>query len=303
MKNVELGFFATEVPEKLIFAGKVVKFPDIYFRYAFAESVFQPEIRKTVANMVANFDEKIGSLKSFVRGGADWVKDELEPLLDFTIEQLSLNGCYSISREDFFQRYIEEKLDDIPRIYDSMENALDRINERQEEENARRVARRRANVAAGSNEWFELLRNGAERSWDEVKNSTEAENIYNDAVQQKIKDEFIYICRSMVDMFADALYDYEKKDLRNPISEEDSNRAKVMLDNLTSNKIPESRVDEVALEIFKKNPITPGFLNWAVARYGDPDGEMQKIADAFHVSIEDTKQELLENYNMRENCV
>ncbi len=67
-----------------------------------------------------------------------------------------------------------------------------------------------------------------------------------------------------------------------------------MFDNLKANKIPESRVDEVALEIFEKNPITPDFLNWAVARYGDSDGEMQKIADAFHVPIEDTKQELLE---------
>ena len=104
MSNVNVGFFIEDIPEKLYFAGKEVKFPEIYFRYAAAKNEFLPQIQKTVEQMKSTFDDKIGYLDDFVRYGVAWVKDELDPLLDFSLEQLSLNGCYGISKDDFFQR-------------------------------------------------------------------------------------------------------------------------------------------------------------------------------------------------------
>ena len=208
MSNVNVGFFAEDVPEKLYFAGKEVAFPEIYFRYAAAKNEFLPEVRNTVAQMEDNFDDKIGFLDDFVEYGVSWVKEELEPLLRFTMDQLSLNGCYAISSEEFFQKYVAIKLDDIPNIYNSMEAALDDIHDRQNAKNKERVAERKARVAEGGDELGEMLWNGVKRSWDGVKNLSEAADIYNEAIQQKIKDEFTYICYSMVDSFAEALYDF-----------------------------------------------------------------------------------------------
>lgn len=295
MSNMSVGFFAEDVPEKLIFAGKEVKFPEIYYRYAAAKSEFLPEVRSTVSQMENSFDSKIGSLDSFVEYGVAWVKDELEPLLKFTMDQLSLNGCYAISQDEFFQKYITGKLDEIAGIYDSMEEALDGIHREQEKKNAKRVAHREAKVAAGGDELGEMLLNGMKRGWDGVMNLTEAADIYNDTIQQKIKTEFIAICYSMVDSFADALYEYEKIDLRDPVSVDDYKRTRAMMKNLENNKIPESKVDDAAFEIFQKQPFMPEIIEWAVEHYGDPDGHFQEIADAFHIDISEKKKSILQS--------
>ncbi len=295
MSNMSVGFFAEDVPEKLIFAGKEFKFPEIYYRYAAAKSEFLPEVRSTVSQMENSFDSKIGSLDSFVEYGVAWVKDELEPLLKFTMDQLSLNGCYAISQDEFFQKYITGKLDEIAGIYDSMEEALDGIHREQEEKNAKRVAHREAKVAAGGDELGEMLLNGMKRGWDGVMNLTEAADIYNDTIQQKIKTEFIAICYSMVDSFADALYEYEKIDLRDPVSVDDYKRTRAMMKNLENNKIPESKVDDAAFEIFQKQPFMPEIIEWAVEHYGDPDGHFQEIADAFHIDISEKKKSILQS--------
>lgn len=294
MSNVNIGFFAEEIPEKLYFSGKEVKFPEVYFRYAAVKSEFLPEVRRTIEQMESSFEDKIGYLDNFVKYGVAWVKDELDPLLDFTMEQLSLNGCYGISKDDFFQQYVLNKLDDIPAIYDSMEKAFNDIHERQAEKNAERVAERKARVAAGGNELGEMLWNGVKRSWDGAKNMAEAVDVYNDTLQQKIKDEFIYICYTMVDSFADALYDFEKLNLRNPVSTEDYKRTNAMMKNLASNKIPQSKIEEVAFEIFTKHPFMPEIIEWAVGYYGDKEGHYQEIADAFHIDITTKKKDILQ---------
>jgi len=181
----------------------------------------------------------------------------------------------------------------MPQIFDKMQAVYDAIDERQDAKNAERVAERKLHVATGSNEIGEMLWNGLKRGGDEFLNQCQKSGYYNDDVKEQIKLEYKNICFTMVDSFAEALWDTEHIDLRDPRSGEDYKRTYAMFENLRANKIPESRVDEVALEIFEKNPIVPDFLQWAVARYGDTDGEMQKIADAFHVSIQSTKQELL----------
>ena len=294
MSNVNVGFFVEEVPENLCFAGKIVKFPESYFRYAAAKNEFLPEVRNTVSQMESNFDDKIGFLDDFVEYGVSWVKDELEPLLRFTMDQLSLNGCYAISAEEFFQKYVVIKLDDIPKIYDSMEEALNEIHDRQNAKNEERVAERKAKVADGGNELGEMFWNGLKRSWDGVKNLSEAADVYNEAIQKKIKDEFTYICYSMVDSFADALYDFEKIDLRDPVSADDYKRSRAMMKNLENNKIPENKIDDVAFEIFQKHPFMAEIIEWAVEHYGDSEGHFQQIADAFHIDITEKKKNILQ---------
>ena len=295
MSNVSIGFFADDIPEKLYFAGKEVMFPEIYFRYAATRSAFLPEIRRTVEQMERTFDDKIGYLDNFVQYGVAWVKDELDSLLDFTMEQLSLNGCYGINKDDFLQQYVFTKLDEIPAIYDSMEAAYNDIHRRQAAKNAERVAERKARVAAGGNELGEMFWNGVKRSFDGAKNISEAVEVYNEALQKRIKDEFIYICYTMVDSFAEALYDCEKVDLRNPVSADDYKRTNTMMKNLENNKIPEAKIDDAAFEIFTKQPFMPEIIEWAIERYGDPQGDYQEIANAFHIDLTEKKKQILQS--------
>ena len=289
-----LGFFAEDFPEQLFFAGKRVVFPEIYFRYASARNAFRPEVMRARKAMENNFSGKIGSLDKFVEYGVNWVREELSDLLDFTMEQLALNGCYGLSKDEFYRQYVVEKLHDIPALYDQMEEALDEIHEKQDRTNARRVAERHAKAACGENEFNAMLWNGIKRSGDGILNLTKAAMIYDDEVKSKIKAEFTSLCNTMVDSFAEALYDQANIDLRNPVSIEEFRRTSAMMKNLSADKIPAAKVDEVALEIFCKNPFTPGILDWAVRRYGDEKGELQYIADAFHVDISGTKARILD---------
>ncbi len=290
-----IGFFAEEIQERFRFIGQEIVFPEILFRYAAAKAAFQPEIEQAIAAMQSNFEEKIGTLDEFVEEGIAWVYEELDDLLDFTVSQLSLNGCYSIDKKEFFEQYIADKIHVIADVYERMEAALNEIHRVQEEKNERRVAERKLNVASGSNEIGEMLWNGLKRGGDAVANTLKAANIYNDSEKNKIKTEFCNICRSMTDYFADALFDMENIDLRNPITEDNYKRTKGMMDNLSAGKIPSARIDSVAMEIMVKNPMIQGFLPWAVEKYGDKDGDLQEIADALHIDIAGKKRKMLKS--------
>ena len=296
-KNSDIGFFADEYPEKLIFNGNEVKIPEIFFRYAAVSAVFRPKMLETYNAMLRNFDDRIGSLDEFVEYGVSWVRNELSPLLAFTMEQLALNGCYSISEDEFYQKYVLNKLSDIPEVYNQMEAALDEMNAQQQAKNERRVEERHFKSAIGEGDELGLMMlNGLKRLGDGVVNTGKAALIYNDDVKKKIKDEFYYLCNSMVDSFAAALYDTEKLDLRDPVSIEDFRRVKAVLKNIVENKIPESRVDGAALEIFEKYPYNAELIEWALGRYGDEAGEFQKIADAFRIDLSEKKNELIQKY-------
>lgn len=289
-----IGFFAEELPGKLYFGTREVVFSEKHFRYAAALAAFRPQAKKAREEMESNFNDKIGSLDEFVEYGVNWVNEELSTLLDFTLEQLALNGCSGLSKDEFYRQYVAEKLHDIPALYDQMEEALDEMREEQERVNRRRVADRHERVAAGENEIGMMLWNGIKRSGDGILNLTKAAMIYDDEVKQKIKAEFSYLCDTMVDSFAEALFDQEELDLRSPVSIEDRRRTAAMMKNLHTGKISAAKVDDAAFEVFYRNPFTPGILDWAVERYGDENGELQKTADALHIDISFTKEDAIE---------
>lgn len=289
-KNCDIGFFAEEYPEKLRFNGQEVAIPEIFFRYAAANAAFHPKAIETYNIMLKNFNDQIGSLNSFVNNGFNWVRYGLSPLLSFTMEQLALNGCYSMGEDEFYQKYVLPKLTEIPVIYDQMNAALNEINTQQQARNERRVEERHFKAAINEgDEIGQMMLNGLKRLGDGAINMGKAALIYNDDVKKKIKDEFYYICKTMVDSFTEALYDTEQIDLRDPVSLEDFRRVNAVLKNLTEGKIPESKVDSVALEIFEKYPYNADLIEWALDRYGDENGDLQIIAKYFHIDLDDKK--------------
>ncbi len=291
-----LGFFAEDVEKNFIFCGKNISFTEDYIRYASAKAVFVPEARKTIAIMERNFEDEIGDLGSFVENGPSWIIKTITPFVEFTMEQLSLNGCYGIAIDDFMKNYVLSNMDDLEKIHEEMSNELAMILEAQEEKNEYRVARREFNTIFNeSDDLGERIWNGLGRVGDEIANTMKAAEIYNEDVQKKIKNEFRWICYSMVDFFASALYDLENLDLRDPVSGDEYKRSKAILNNLLADKIPESKAEEAAIEAFSIMPYNEKLLTWALFRYGDKDGEIEKIAKAFKLNISDAKKSLLKD--------
>jgi len=109
MKKTRIGFFADEVPAKVKFAGKEVTFDEVMYRYAAAEAAFMPEVRKSIHQMESNFSDEIGSLDNFLKRSSAWIYDTLSDFLDFTMDQLSLNGCFAMEKHSFFEQYVAPK--------------------------------------------------------------------------------------------------------------------------------------------------------------------------------------------------
>ena len=281
-------------PSKLIFHGNEIVFQEKLYRYAAAKIAFEPQIIQTINSAEASFEDNLGDLSHFVENAPSWLRNSLQPLLDFTTEQLALNGCYDLDDTELFRQYVATHMTKIPAIYENMKEELAQIQADQEAENAKRVARRKERVANGGSDLGERIFNGFGRLKDEVVNAGKAALIYNDEVKSVIKRDFQQVCQRMVDIFAEALYASTGSDFQNPITIEEYQKSSIMFNHLRNRKIPEDKIDEVALAIFKMNPLQTGFLDWAVRHYGDADGQLEKAAAALSISIERTKKQLLQ---------
>ena len=295
----KIGFFATEIPEKLTFMGESVNFPDKVFYHAAARAVFEPEISKCIKSMRDDFEENIGSFGDFIDDGPSYVYQKMQPLVKFTISQLAQNGCYDAEEEDFFYKYIKEQFEYIPQIHQQLCNKQAQMEAAQEERNAQRVARRELDVAMGRDDIGNRLYNGVGRLFDGLSNMAEESEYYNDGVKTAIKDEFAAIAYCMTDFFADALFNSTGDDLRIASSYDEYKKTLAMFRNLKKGNIPESRRKIVALEILNTNPFTQGLLDWAVTEHGDADGELQKLADVLHCDISVTKKYLLKKLHLK----
>lgn len=295
----KIGFFATEIPEKLTFMGENVDFPEKIFYHAAARAVFEPEISKCIKSMRDDFDDNIGSFSEFIDDGPSYIYQKMQPLIQFTVNQLAQNGCYDAEVDTFFYKHIKEQFEYIPQIHHELSNKQAQMEAVQEERNANRVARRELDVALGGDDVGNRLYNGVGRLFDGLSNMAEEAEYYNDNVKTLIKDEFATVAYCMTDFFADALYNSTGDDLRVTSSYEDYKRTVAMFRNLEKGNIPESRKKAVALEILNLNPFTQGLLDWVVAEYGDADGELQKMADALHIDISVTKKYLLKKLHFK----
>ena len=139
-----------------------------------------------------------------------------------------------------------------------------------------------------------MLWNGMARVVDGGKNIARANAVYSDDLKRRIKDEFSMLCNTMVDSFAEALFDKENLDLRNPTSDADYKRAQTVLKNFEKGIVSESRIADAAFEALSKCPGLPGLLEWLLQRYGDEKGALQQIADAFYRPLDETKAKCLE---------
>lgn len=290
----KFGFFATEIPEDLTFLGHKVTFPDDFFYYGAARAAFEPEIRKCVKAMRNDFNNFIGDFDDFLEGGPRYLNNKLAPLVRFTVDKLSQNGCFDMTGDSFFDYYLAGAFETCTALREEMLQMQRQLDAEQAARNQQRVAQRKLNEAEGANWLVERAINGLKWSGDQIKNGMTKDNYYNDSVKTSIKNEFEEVANCMIEYFFDALFQSTGKQL-SLFSDDEINRATALFENLEKENVPESHTADVALEILHLYPFVPGLLDWAVIKYGDADGELQKLADALNCYIEDTKCDLLEN--------
>lgn len=283
----------------LMFHGVTVEFDPGLFYFAEINHRFAPVIAQCIANIDKRFGNELGDMQSVISNIDGVLGNVFNPLIDFSIKQLSLLGCYDFDPESFFDKYVKPKFGEILDIKNSLISAENSIDSAQESRNEMRTARRQniANQYLNSNDRDNAnLVQGAKNAFgwlaDQCKNQAERDRIYGQ-VKNKIKIELKWICHDMPGSVAQAVYKSTGLDIRDPRTAEDYNRAENIFKNIKSGNVPGDSLDRAALDVFSLNPQEPGFLQWCVKQYGDPDGEFENAASIFHVDIKKTKYEIL----------
>lgn len=288
----KIGFFTTEIPEELSFLSNRISLPGEYFYYGAARAAFEPEIEKCINSMKNTFSDHIDSFDDFLDNGTLWIRNRLQPLIKFAVDQLALNGCFDMTVDRFFDIYFDDSFEFCSSLHQQMSSMQRNFEIEQQARNEQRVAQRKLNEAEGANTWVERLSNGAKWTSDQIKIQMEKDDFYNSSVKTKIQEEFECHAKCVFDFFLDALAESTGNDLQ-VFSDDGVNRAFAMFDNLKAGNIPESREISVALEILHLYPFVPGLFDWVVVKYGDENGDIQKTADSLNIYIADTKEYLL----------
>ena len=202
----KLGFFATEISEDLTFLGHKVTFPDDFFYYGAARAAFEPEIRKCVKAMQNDFNNFIGDFDDFLESGPKYLNNKLAPLVRFTVNKLSQNGCFDMTVDSFFDYYLADSFETCTALRQEMQQMQHQLDEEQAARNQQRVEQRKLNEAAGANWIVERTMNGLKWSGDQIKNGMIKDSFYDSSVKATIKNEFEAVASYMMEFFFDALY-------------------------------------------------------------------------------------------------
>ena len=296
----------------LVFHGTEVKFNPGLFYFAEISHRFAPIIEQCIANVDRRCDKELGDMQSFISNIDGVLGNVFNPLVEFSVKQLSLLGCYDFDPGSFFERYVEPKFGEILKIKKQLISEDNRIDAEQEARNEMRTERRRnaANqyLYSRDRDNSNIIQGGRNLvGWvmDQGKNQAERDRIYG-RVKNKVKLELKWICHDMPGSVAQALYKSTGFDIRDPRSPDDYNRAENIFKNIKEGNVSDDRLEQAALDVFSLNPETPGFLQWCVGQYADPDGNFEKAAAIFHIDINETKYEILSsavNLDTEENAL
>ena len=292
------------------FAAEKISFEPALFRFIELESRFEPEFEKTAGIIDAAFKAELEDIIDYTENIDGFLKKVFVPLSEFASKQLSLEGCYDYDVQTFYKNFAEPRFERLLLIRDELKNELERMDEEQAMRNAMRVERRKqetreasrriwvdwqGNIRNGgsSEESFQYMKNLFGRTMDAINNSAEREKLY-DASKNEIKKELMSICFDLVGSVAYVLNKNAGIDIRDTRTQEDFSRSRAIFNNLRSGVVPAEQINEAAVQVFRLNPQENGFLAWCVEQYGDPDGEISRAAELFHVDIAPAKRKKLE---------
>ena len=145
-----------------------------------------------------------------------------------------------------------------------------------------------------ANSFFHLATDFVGDFVSEVRADKKLNNFFkSEKFQNELKFAFFDCVQSLQIVIMEALNDEIDFDIP---SDEDVKKAERMLNNLTSGLYKPEDEDSICREIINLDPYNEDVYNFILKKYGDPNGEVTKMATFFGEDIDDTKEELALEY-------
>ncbi len=273
-----------------------------------AGKLFKKEYQKQCESIedVSNFALGIGNII---------IRKYLEECIEYIVEL----GVYNISAEKFADKYYFDNFysyeDCYHKVNDKYMNIILTEEEKDEYRRLRKQSRGRwqgggfglsgaikgaatagaLNMASGAlhglvNMGGKLISNAAaSRQKAELFNDASTYNILVNGVVESVYNMVYALTNCILDM------GIQEMDI---ISDNDIEEARILMNNLKKNVVPEEKRIELLIRVIELNPYKEDAYTYLVVNYGDPRNEIEKIADYFGTDVRKEKnKEITKFYN------
>jgi hypothetical protein len=151
------------------------------------------------------------------------------------------------------------------------------------------------NLAAGA---VHGIFNGIGKIISSVSAQSKKDKIFRDPATLQTLSQGV--CRAVFNIhhaLIDVIYDQTNSNNYEYVSKEDSEKAKRIFNNIRIHEIESSKEINLLNDIIQLNPYNKEYYEYIIAKYGDEQGDIEKISSYFGVDIISYKKELLKNFH------
>lgn len=292
------------------FYGKNLSYDEGRVEYNRLRHLFESFAENNAEKIYAGYD-KFGGLDEFYEGFEDWIVPYFLECCDIAVAELCKLKCYDTDRESYFTEVFDaaplaEVLEPIDKFYEDLE----------EQKEARREAHAnrfragtslREDYSDGSEAALSvvvnmhggmaaLAANGIANGFNFIADSCNKSELYEKS-REPVVSTILYCLGSayweLINYAGEHCSGYKVSN----ISKKDRDKAAGILKNLVAGNVPEEERIKCLAEIMLLDPYVGGAYEYTMLNYGDPDIELQKLADFFYIEgLSELQVKLLHDY-------
>lgn len=252
-----------------------------------------------------NWYDNSGNLDSMCRNLAETLKILIMPLVEYAVEMLNEHGVYTIDEAGFLEEYGSNCLDPVEEVINQLEEALNMVHQREEDEKAERAYRKAGrsrmtgggfgvrgamqgavmagsfNMATGAlysvGNFFGDIASG-------LKTASQKEKIYN-----QLKEPLKVALSECIDILCDDIREAFKSEagMVCAVPEESKiKKALTILHNYKAKRIPKEKVKEQLLVALSYNYYDIDIYDSLFFEFGDKNKSIQDMANYFCLPFE-----------------
>ena len=252
-----------------------------------------------------NWYDNSGNLDSMCRNLAETLKILIMPLVEYAVEMLNEHGVYTIDEAGFLEEYGSNCLDPVEEVINQLEEALNMVHQREEDEKAERAYRKAGrsrmtgggfgvrgamqgavmagsfNMATGAlysvGNFFGDIASG-------LKTASQKEKIYN-----QLKEPLKVALSECIDILCDDIREAFKSEagMVCAVPEESKiKKALTILHNYKAKRIPKEKVKEQLLVALSYNYYDIDIYDSLFFEFGDKNKSIQDMANYFCLPLE-----------------
>lgn len=252
-----------------------------------------------------NWYDNSGNLDSMCGNLAETLKILIMPLVEYAVEMLNEHGVYTIDEAGFLEEYGSNCLDPVEEVINQLEEALNMVHQREEDEKAERAYRKAGrsrmigggfgvrgamqgavmagsfNMATGAlysvGNFFGDIASG-------LKTASQKEKIYN-----QLKEPLKIALSECIDILCDDIREAFKSEagMVCAVPEESKiKKALTILHNYKANRIPKEKVKEQLLVALSYNYYDIDIYDSLFFEFGDKNKSIQDMANYFCLPFE-----------------